>query len=68
MPVKHVQASTEACQTIECNLSFQICVMLCWRLGSRNDLSSVKKSKKTKSIQKIKKYTKDSKIIQKFKK
>ena len=41
MPVRHVQASTEACQTIECNLSFQICVILCRRLGSRNDLSSV---------------------------
>ena len=41
MPVRHVQASTEACQTIECNLSFQICVILCRHLGSRNDLSSV---------------------------
>ena len=41
VPVRHVQASTEACQTIECNLSFQICVILCRRLGSRNDLSSV---------------------------
>ena len=30
------------CQTIECNLSFQICVILCRRLGSRNDLSSVR--------------------------
>ena len=38
MPVRHVQASTEACQTIECNLSFQICVILCRRLGSRNDV------------------------------
>ena len=46
MPVRHVQASTEACQTIECNLSFQICVILCRRLGSRNDLSSVNKHEK----------------------
>ena len=37
-PVRHVQASTEACQTIECILSFQICVILCRRLGSRNDV------------------------------
>ena len=41
VPVRHVQASTEACQTIECNFSFQICVILCRRLGSRNDLLSV---------------------------
>ena len=41
VPVRHVQASTEACQTIECNLSFQICVIFYRRLGSRNDLSSV---------------------------
>ena len=31
----------EGCQTIECILSFLICVILCRRLGSRNDLSSV---------------------------
>ena len=41
MPVVHVQASTEACQTIECHLSVRFCVILCRRLGSRNDLSSV---------------------------
>ena len=41
VPVVHVQASTEACQTIECNLSIRFCVILCRRLGSRNDLSSV---------------------------
>ena len=40
--VVHVQTSTEACQTIECNLSIRFCVILCRRLGSRNDLSSVK--------------------------
>ena len=38
MPVRHVQAWTEACQTIECILSFQICVILCRRFGSRNDV------------------------------
>ena len=41
VPVVHVQASTEACQTIECNLSIRFCVILCRRLGSRNGLSSV---------------------------
>ena len=41
MPVVHVQASTEACQTIECHLSIRFYVILCRRLGSRNDLSSV---------------------------
>ena len=51
VPVRHVQASTEACQTIECNLSFQICVILCRRLGSRNDLSSRQQSKKNISKQ-----------------
>ena len=29
------------CQTIECHLSIRFCVILCRRLGSRNDLSSV---------------------------
>ena len=29
------------CQTIECHLSIIFCVILCRRLGSRNDLSSV---------------------------
>ena len=43
MPVVHVQASTEACQTIECHLSIRFYVILCRRLGSRNDLSSVRK-------------------------
>ena len=43
MPVVHVQASTEACQTIERHLSIRFYVILCRRLGSRNDLSSVRK-------------------------
>ena len=43
MPVVHVQASTEACQTIECHLSIRFYVILCRRLGSRNELSSVRK-------------------------
>ena len=41
MPVVHVQASREACQTIECHVSIRFHVILCGRLGSRNDLSSV---------------------------
>ena len=41
MSVVHDQASTEACQTIECHLSIRFCVILCRRLGSRNFLSSV---------------------------
>ena len=41
MPVVRVQASTQACQTIEFSLSIRFCVILCRRLGSRNDLSSV---------------------------
>ena len=36
----HGQASTEACQTSEWRASIRFNVILCRRLGSRNDLSS----------------------------